>query len=161
MKMQTQEELLVELTVSALNHWMAAGKKPANLLVTENNSLFITSTISKYIQQTGRKPSVEEVDQIIKSLGDIALGGKLQYHGAAVVNAVDPTLNFPDADEPLLKNLRCLEDIEERGEQLARKILSRGDGVGGTDEFGRSRSNELLEKFNRRTKYIADHNIQR
>src|SRR5882724_5658942 len=35
MQEQTQEELLVELTVSSLNHWAAAGKKPANLLATE------------------------------------------------------------------------------------------------------------------------------
>ena len=43
--MQTQEELLLELTLSALKHWEQAGKKPATLLVTENNSLLITSAV--------------------------------------------------------------------------------------------------------------------
>jgi hypothetical protein len=79
MTMQTQEELLIELTVSALNHWVGSGKKPAALLVTENNSLVITSTIIEHIKQTGRKPDVEQVDKIVKSLGDIRTGGKLEY----------------------------------------------------------------------------------
>src|SRR5258708_13733958 len=76
---QTQEELLVELTLNALHHWIGEGKKPANLLATENNSFVITGTISKYIQQTGRKPNVQEVDKIVKSLDDIHTGGLLQY----------------------------------------------------------------------------------
>jgi hypothetical protein len=76
---QTQEELLVELTVSALNHWVGSGKKPAALLVTENNSLVITSTIIEHIKRTGQKPNVDEVDAIVKDLGDIRTGGRLQY----------------------------------------------------------------------------------
>jgi hypothetical protein len=76
---QTQEELLVEVTLSALNHWVAAGKKPANLLATENNSFVITGAIFKSIQQTGRKPTVEQVDAIVKGLGDIQTGGRLQF----------------------------------------------------------------------------------
>jgi hypothetical protein len=76
---QTQEELLIELTVSALNHWVGSGKKPAALLVTENNSLVITSTIIEHIKRTGQKPNVEAVDAIVKGLGDIRTGGRLQY----------------------------------------------------------------------------------
>jgi hypothetical protein len=39
--MQTQEELLIEVTISALKHWVA-DRKPDSLKVTTDNSFYIT-----------------------------------------------------------------------------------------------------------------------
>ena len=105
---------------------------------------------------------MDEVDAIVKGLGDIDFGGKLQYHHASGQNAPmgEPALNLPDANEPLLKNLRCLEDITEHGHAISKKVIQQGGGAGGTDAAGRSRSNPLLEKLNRRLAYIQEHNIQ-
>ena len=87
--MQSQEELLIEVTVSALGHWVKSGKKPANLPANEVNSLYITSAIMNSIKQTGRKPTVDEVDAIVKGLGDLASGGKLYYSGATAAEKAE------------------------------------------------------------------------
>jgi hypothetical protein len=106
---QSQEELVLEISLSAIDHWVKSGKKPSKLLLTENNTLHILMAVKNEVQQTGRKPEVDRVGALVKNLGDMDFGGKLQYHKAAGDTQEANTL--PHDDIEALKNIRNLADV--------------------------------------------------
>jgi hypothetical protein len=125
------------------------------LLATEHNVRVILVEVESFFNNSGAVPRAKELTALVKNLGDIELGGKLQYHHSTSQTTQEPaapTLPYPD--EPELKDLLSKQDIIVHGERVSRKVLSQGGGSGGTDAFGRSRSNPLLEKLNARLQHL-------
>jgi len=158
------EQEYAEKVLQMWADWAESGERDLHfptILASEHNSNVINTEVRKFFNNSGRAiPRPKELSGLIRGLGDIAKGGRVQYDHSAP-EPVNPALNMPDADEPLLKNLRCYEDLNERGAQISKKVMSLGGGAGGADAMGRDRGNELLEKLNRRIAWIQNNKIRR
>jgi hypothetical protein len=140
--------------------WMRPGSKyfPQGLLLSDATREGLRPYLEEAIK-TNVTPSLEAWMEIVNRATQ---EGRLQYAQAtpapvAEAKPEEPSVldGMPDADEPLLKSLRCLEDVRERGTELSRKILQLGGhGVGGS-------RNELLDRLNRRLAWIQSNRIER
>ena len=102
------QEQYTQALQQVLNEWESYGLKPSNLLLTEHNMRHIVAKIYEFASGVGRMPSAKEVGTIVKRLGDMNAGGKLQYHAVALMapRPVDAASELPHEDIAELRDIR-------------------------------------------------------
>jgi hypothetical protein len=148
--MKMTQEQYAQALQQVLNEWESTGLKPANLLLTEHNLRHIAAKIYEFASGVGRMPSAKEVSTIVKHLGDMNAGGKLQYHAVALVapQPVDPATNLPHQDIAELRNIRTVEDISRLRPEDFQKFRNLRP------------ASPQYKEFNERIQYIKQHNLR-
>ena len=115
----TQQEFIAAAQQVVNEFWEKY--RPANLLNTENNASALVEGIWDFLQKTGCMPSARDIRAIVKFLGDIESGGKLQFHNAPKVIVQqaapppppNPIDNLPHANIKELNFLKTVEDVQK------------------------------------------------
>jgi hypothetical protein len=162
----THEEFAVELQ-HLYEDWERTEmpKHCPGFLFTENNLIRVGHVIGQHVRYTRALPNVRELTGLIKSLGDIQAGGKLEFHHASQVIVQqaapappppNPADNLPFAEIKELSFLKTAEDVQRFEARVER------DGLSYMSGFKRLRRNSTkdYEELNARIAYIKEHNLR-
>ncbi|VVB52998.1 Uncharacterised protein [uncultured archaeon] len=157
----THEEFTIAATQVAQEFWDK--HRPSNLLFTENNANELAQGIVNFVRYSGAMPGPKDICAIVKFLGDIENGGKLQFHHPPKAVGEqppppppqNPADNLPFWEVKELKFLRTVEDVQRFKARLER------DGTGYLSGFKRLRpeSQKDYEELNARLTYIVQNEL--